>query len=146
MMNQAGGILRAFPWLSLQQAFAIVRVATAGLFLAHAIVRIVANTIPQFALYMANCGFPFPTAVVWAITIAELISSAMLIVRWHLRWAAAVLMAIVSEGIVLIHRHIGWFVGEHGVGGSEYSVALLLLLLLIAADDAARGRSPDKPA
>lgn len=70
----------------------------------------------------------------------------MLIVRWHLRWAAAVLMAIVSEGIVLIHRHIGWFVGEHGVGGSEYSVALLLLLLLIAADDAARGRSPDKPA
>ena len=29
-----------------------------------------------------------------------------------------------------------WFVGEHGVGGSEYSVALLAMLLAIAAHDA----------
>ena len=43
---------------------------------------------------------------------------------------------IVAVGIYLIHRHNGWFVGEHGVGGSEYSVALLAMLLAIAAHDA----------
>jgi len=38
---------------------------------------------------------------------------------------------------VLIHSKFGWFVGEHGTGGSEYSVALLLLLFLVAVDDRA---------
>jgi putative oxidoreductase len=46
--------------------------------------------------------------------------------------------AIVAGGIVLIHARLGWFVGEHGTGGSEYSVALLVLLLLIAAQDRAK--------
>ena len=40
-----------------------------------------------------------------------------------------------AGGIVLIHRHFGWFVGEHGTGGSEYSVALIVLLLIVIADD-----------
>ena len=48
------------------------------------------------------------------------------------------LAVIVAVGIALIHRHNGWFVGEHGTGGSEYSVALLAMLLVIAAHDAAR--------
>ena len=38
--------------------------------------------------------------------------------------------AVRSITIWLIHRHNGWFVGEHGVGGSEYSVALLAMLLV----------------
>jgi putative oxidoreductase len=42
---------------------------------------------------------------------------------------------ILLVGIALIHRHLGWFVGEHGTGGSEYSVSLLLALLVIAAAD-----------
>lgn len=142
LVKTAWAAIRAFPWFSRRHAFVIARVGTAGLFLAHAVVRIVNDTLPQFAHYMASCGFPYPLAVVWAITIAELVASAMLILGCYVRWAAAVLMVIVGEGIVLIHRHIGWFVGEHGVGGSEYSVALLILLMLIAVEDADSAQSP----
>jgi putative oxidoreductase len=45
------------------------------------------------------------------------------------------LLVIASVGIILIHRHLGWFVGEHGTGGSEYSVALIVMLLVLAAGD-----------
>ena len=53
------------------------------------------------------------------------------------RYMAAGFGVILLSGIVLIHRHLGWFVGEHGTGGSEYSVALLLALLVIASADIA---------
>ena len=39
--------------------------------------------------------------------------------------------------IVIIHWRLGWFVGEHGSGGMEYSVSLMVSLLVIAAADAA---------
>lgn len=145
-MTQFVAIMRRFPWLSPPHALAMARLATAGFFLAHAVVRILSPTsIPSFSHFMASRGFPHPTVVVWAITITELVASTMLILRWQVRWAAAALMLIVGEGIVLIHRHLGWFVGEHGTGGSEYSVALLALLLLISVEDASAGQAGGNP-
>ncbi len=126
---------RRFPWLTLSQAFWIGRVVTAVFFLAHAVTRIVMNTIPEFAGFMEAAGFPHGVLVVWGITIVELIAGALLILRLHVRMAAVALFTIVAGGIVLIHARLGWFVGEHGVGGSEYSVALIVLLLLIATED-----------
>lgn len=123
---------RYFP--SRERAFQVVRIGTACLFLAHAVVRVVNNTIPQFAVFMASQGFPQPTAVVWAITVVELIAALCLVVRVQVPVACAALASIAIGGIVLIHSKLGWFVGEHGAGGSEYSVALLLLLFLIAVD------------
>ena len=52
-----------------------------------------------------------------------------------MRYAVVPLLVIASVGIVLIHRHLGWFVGEHGTGGSEYSVALIVMLLVLATAD-----------
>jgi putative oxidoreductase len=124
-------------FLSRERAFQVARIGTACLFLAHAVVRVVNNTIPQFALFMGNQGFPQPTAVVWAITMVELIAALCLVVRFQVSFACAALASIAIGGIVLIHSKLGWFVGEHGTGGSEFSVALLLLLYLIAIDDRA---------
>lgn len=126
------------PWLTLAQAFWIARIATAVFFMAHAVGRIVLGTIPQFGQFMETAGFPAGAVVVWAITIVELLAGLALIFRRWVRWAAVLLFAIVAGGIVLIHARLGWFVGEHGTGGSEYSVALIVLLLLIAAEDAGR--------
>lgn len=128
----------AFPWLSLCQAFWIARIATAGFFMAHAIGRIVLGTIPRFAQFLDGLGFPAALAIVWAITVVELVAGLMIIARWQVRIAVVPLLAIAVGGIVLIHARAGWFVGEHGVGGSEYSVALIVLLLLIAGEDAER--------
>ncbi|WP_428628091.1 DoxX family protein [Sphingopyxis sp.] len=119
----------------------LARVATAGFFMIHAISRIIYGTIPQFGQFMESLRFPAGEVLVWAITLTELVAGTLIILGRFVRPAAAALMAIAVGGIVLIHRHFGWFVGEHGTGGSEYSVALIVLLLLIMADDQDRVRN-----
>ena len=131
-------MMKAYPFISLAQALMVVRIVTAILFMAHAAVRIANGTIPQFGKFMASVGFPAGEAVVWTITIVELIAGTLLILNRYVRVAATALFAIAATGIVLIHRHLGWFVGEHGTGGSEYSVALMVLLIVIAAADRSR--------
>lgn len=131
-------MMKAYPFISLAQALMLVRIVTALLFMAHAAVRIANGTIPQFGKFMASVGFPAGEAVVWTITIVELIAGTLLIINRYVRVAATALFAIAATGIVLIHRHLGWFVGEHGTGGSEYSVALMVLLIVIAAADRSR--------
>ena len=134
----AGIRLQPFPWCPLPDALRLLRMVTALLFMAHASMRFVNGTIPQFGTFMESQGFPNGQAWVLAITVYELGAGSLLIVNRGVRWAASGLAAIVAVGIWLIHRHNGWFVGEHGTGGSEYSVALLAMLLVIAAEDAAR--------
>ena len=132
------GPASGFPWWPLPDALRLLRLVTALLFMAHASMRFVLGTIPQFGTFMESQGFPHGQAWVLAITFYELGAGSLLILNRGVRWAASGLAVIVAVGIVLIHRHNGWFVGEHGVGGSEYSVALLAMLLVIAAHDAAR--------
>ena len=128
--------LRNFPWWPLPDALRLLRIVTALLFMAHASMRIVNDSIPQFGTFMESQGFLHGQAWVWAITCCELTAGILLIINRGVRWAASALAGIVAVGIWLIHRHNGWFVGEHGTGGSEYSVALLAMLLVIAAQDA----------
>lgn len=120
----------------------LLRIVTALLFMAHASMRFVLDTIPQFGVFMESQGFPHGKAWVLAITFYELAAGSLLILNRGVRWAASGLAVIVAVGIGLIHRHNGWFVGEHGVGGSEYSVALLAMLLVVAARDAAQASNP----
>lgn len=123
------------PFPSLAASLVVLRVGIPALFMAHAAVRIVNGTIPQFAGFLGGIGIPQPTAVVWAVTLTELIAGSMLILGFRQRCAALALASIALGGIVLIHFRRGWFVGEHGTGGSEYSVCLLLALLVLAAAD-----------
>ncbi|MGY4396549.1 putative oxidoreductase [Sphingomonas sp. UYAg733] len=128
-----------FNSITLPQALVIARIMTAIFFMAHAVVRILNGTIPRFGGFIENAGFPQGITVVWLITLSELIAGTMLILGFYVRWAAVPLFVIAGTGIVLIHRHQGWFVGEHGTGGSEYSVALMVLLLVVAAADRSGG-------
>lgn len=130
-----------YPWISPQLALHALRITTAALFMAHAIVRIADNTIPQFARFMETHGFPHGAAWVWAITTYEICAGTLIVLNRGVRWAASGLAVIAAVGIVIIHRHNGWFVGEHGTGGSEYSVALLAMLLVVAAHDLRGGRN-----
>ena len=127
--------MQGYPFVSLKAAFVIARIMTAVFFMAHAGTRIAVGTIPQFGKAMESFGFPNGEAWVWAITITELVCGTLLILGRYVRWATIPLATIVTVGIALIHVKFGWFVGEFGTGGMEYSVALLVLLLLIAARD-----------
>lgn len=137
-LHAATGLATSYPWWPLADALRLLRIVTSLLFMAHASMRFVLGTIPQFGVFMESQGFPHGQAWVLAITAYELGAGSLLLLNRGVRWAASGLAAIVATGIWLIHRHNGWFVGEHGTGGSEYSVALLAMLLVIAAQDATR--------
>lgn len=85
----------------------------------QAVARIMNDSIKCSAAFMERVGFPDGVQTVQLTTAAELKAAAMMIAGIGVRAAAAVLMAIAVGGIVRIHRHAGWFVGEYGTGGSE---------------------------
>lgn len=122
----------------------MLRITVAGLFMAHAAVRLwygtnhltmVWNGSGNFSLYLANKGLPFPSALVLAITAFELVAGGLLMAGRFTRIVATGFNILSIMGIVLIHAQLGWFVGEHGVGGMEYSVLLCVALVVIAASD-----------
>lgn len=127
--------MKHYPFISLAQALVILRLAVALFFFAHAAVRVIDDTIPQFSAYLSNKGWPFSTAIVWSITLFELIGSVLLVLNWRVKYIVPGFLFIVTMGIAIIHINFGWFVGEHGTGGSEYSVSLLVSLLVLAAAD-----------
>lgn len=128
----------AYPFVSLPRAILILRVAVAVFFMAHAAVRIANGSIPQFATFLGIKGIPFSLAVVWLITAYELGAGLAMALGKCVRCATAGFMVIAIGGIVLIHARLGWFVGEHGVGGMEYSLCLIVALLVIAANEGPR--------
>jgi putative oxidoreductase len=133
--------MSAFPFLSFQKAMVLLRVATAVFFMAHAIVRIANGTIPRFGSFLETKGLPAGLYLVWAISIYEIAAGLLLITGYCVRAASVGLMVIVLGGIVLIHAKLGWFVGEHGTGGVEYSLSLLVGLIVLAAHDRDRTQS-----
>lgn len=130
MLNK---LLERYPFVSPAQALALLRVLVAVLFMAHAAVRIANGSIPQFGAFLEAKGWPFGVALVWLISLVELVSGSLLILGLWVRLATVGPLVIASMGIVLIHAERGWFVGEHGTGGMEYSLALIAALLVIAA-------------
>lgn len=121
-----------FPFVGPSISLAVLRVVTALLFVAHATARLLLGTIPQFGSFLQGKGFPEGEAWVWAITAFEIVGGLALAFGVAVRGLAAGFCCLLVMGIVLIHAQLGWFVGEHGTGGSEYSVALLAALVAIA--------------
>lgn len=117
------------------RAILLLRIITALLFFLHAFVRVIKYTIPNFTEFLAEKGFVYPELMVWVITVFELAGSLLLAMGFFKRLLSAAFILLMIMGIILIHAELGWFVGEHGTGGSEYSVLLIAALLVIAADD-----------
>jgi putative oxidoreductase len=109
----------------------LLRIGVAVCFMAHATVRVFLNTVPGFGAFLASKGFPFAVACVWAITLYELIAGSLLLLGIAVRAVIPGFLGIVTSGIILIHWQFGWFVGEHGTGGVEYSFMLILALLTL---------------
>lgn len=132
------------PVPRLSHALLMLRGTVALMFLAHAVVRVVNGSIAQFGAFMEAHGFAQGLVWVLLITAYEIGGGLLLALGLCVTWVCAGLAFIVLMGIVIIHVHLGWFVGEHGVGGMEYSVLLLASLLVVAAAD--RAERPAAPA
>ncbi|HMV09575.1 MAG TPA: DoxX family protein [Cyclobacteriaceae bacterium] len=124
-----------FPFISSDHAIALMRVVTALIFVIHATVRVVGSTIDQFAAFLEDKGFSYGVLIVWCITIYEIAGGLLMAVGIFARWLAIGFMVIIVAGIFIIHAANGWFVGEHGTGGMEYSILLVAVLIVIATSD-----------
>ncbi|WP_082017144.1 DoxX family protein [Hymenobacter sp. DG25B] len=125
--------MRPFPFLPLAQTLVVLRVATAFIFFAHAAVRVSNGTIGQFGDFLNAKGLVYGLPMVWGITAFELGGSVLLALGYFVRSLSAGFIMMLLIGIVLIHASLGWFVGEHGTGGSEYSFLLIIVLWVLAA-------------
>ena len=84
---------------------------------------------------MESKGFPYGIAWVWGITAFEIIGGLLLAFGYFTKILSAGFICLLVVGIVLIHASFGWFVGEHGTGGCEYSFILIAALIVIAASN-----------
>jgi putative oxidoreductase len=125
-----------FPNLKL--SLVLLRWVTAIIFIAHAVVRIGNGTISQFSEFLESKGLPMGVVIVWAITVFEIVGGALMASGYFTRWIATGFILLLVIGIVLIHAELGWFVGEHGTGGMEYSVVLIFALLVVGADNSSK--------
>ncbi len=119
-----------FPFISLEKSLVVLRVSVAIIFLSHAIVRVVNGTVPRFGEFLGSKGFPYGIAWVWAITAFEIVGGILLALGFFTKWFSLGFILMLIVGVVLIHASFGWFVGEHGTGGSEYSFILIMALLM----------------
>jgi putative oxidoreductase len=127
--------MKILPFTSMENSLILLRISLAFIFLAHAIVRIANSSIESFGGFMESKGFPNGVAWVWAITAFEIIGGLLLAFGYFTRILSAGFIFLLIVGIIIIHASFGWFVGEHGTGGSEYSFILIMAFLVIAAAD-----------
>lgn len=125
--------MNKFPYISQVNSLILLRVSVAIIFLSHSIMRVINSSIEDFGGFIENKGFPFGVAWVWGITTFEIIGGMLLALGYFTKILSAGFIFLLVAGIVLIHASFGWFVGEHGTGGCEYSFILIMALLVIAA-------------
>lgn len=124
-----------YPFLTPRQSISVLRVTLSCIFLAHAITRIAKNTITQFGGFLEEKGLPLGNTLVWIITTFEIVGSGLLLLGYFKKWISLGLILMLFIGICLIHINLGWFNGEFGTGGCEYSVALIAGLIVVASSD-----------
>jgi len=138
--------LNQFPYLSLEHSLILFRLTLAGLFMAHAVMRFFEpNYFHDFGGFLSQRHVPFAYAVPYLATAIEIIGGLFLIANQYARWVALGFFGISAGGIIIIHAQLGWFVGEWGEGGSEYSVALCVMCLLMAAFDREQQQAGNTP-
>ena len=126
----------AFPYLSVNQGFFVLRVGLALFFMIHAVTRFTEpNYFAGLGVGMERFGMPHGYALGVMATTIELVGGTLMIFNRFAKWAALGFFGISSMGLAYIHLNLGWYVGEFGSGGCEFSVAICATALVIAAFD-----------
>lgn len=114
---------------------ALLRRLVALLMAAHGVHRAVTHgAVEGFGEWLTLRGLPVGHLLAAAITGAELLGAVVLWLGWQRRIVAALFVAELSIGILLVHAPEGWFVVGGGRNGAEFSVLLIGVLLAVAAE------------
>lgn len=110
----------------------LLRLVLCGIIFTHGSYRFYEGSLPILGEILESHGFPFGLALAYCVNIAETFGSILLAMRILVWPICAILSLIYFTGIMLFHRHAGFFVVGPGQGGWEYS-ALLISCLLVTA-------------
>jgi putative oxidoreductase len=102
-------------------AFAL-RAALGIMFIAHAYLKIAVFTVPGFADFLTQVGFP--ASLAWPIILAELIGGVAILLGFYGRAVTVVLLPVLL-GALLVHAPNGWVFNAPN-GGWEYPAFLVL--------------------
>lgn len=97
-----------------------IRVALGIMFIAHAYLKIAVFTVPGFAGFLGQVGFP--SFLAWPIILAELIGGLAILTGFYARIVSVVLLPVLL-GALLVHAPNGWVFNAPN-GGWEYPAFL----------------------
>jgi putative oxidoreductase len=99
-----------------------IRAALGIMFIAHAYLKIAVFTVPGFAGFLGQVGFPGFLA--WPIILAELIGGLAILTGFYARFVSVALLPVLL-GALLVHAPNGWVFNAPN-GGWEYPAFLAL--------------------
>lgn len=122
----------------------LLRVSLGLMFIAHALLKYVVFTIPGFAGFLGQVGFPAFFA--WPVFLAELLGGIALILGLYARYVSAALVPVLL-GALMVHVPNGWLFTAPN-GGWEYPAFLVVAAAVqaLAGDGAFALKASPSPA
>jgi putative oxidoreductase len=120
-----------------------IRAALGLMFIAHALLKYVVFTIPGFAGFLGQVGYP--AVLAWPIVLAELLGGIAIAVGFYSRWVTLALLPVLF-GALLVHAPNGWLFTAPN-GGWEYPAFLIAAALahILAGEGAFAARPAALP-
>ena len=116
----------------------LLRLIVCSILFVHGSYRILSGEAPGLGGVLRDEGVPAPLLLAWLVCIAETAGTALLALRLLVLPVTLILSTIYLTGIMLFHRHNGFFVVGPGEGGWEYNALLITCLLVTAWENRAR--------
>lgn len=99
-----------------------LRVALGAMFIAHALLKYFVFTIPGFAGFLGQVGFP--AFMAWPVFLAELLGGIAILTGFYGRFVSIALLPVLA-GALLVHVGNGWLFTAPN-GGWEYPAFLIV--------------------
>jgi putative oxidoreductase len=110
----------------------VIRLILCAILFTHGAYRFYDGTIPKLGEILTANGLPFGVILANLVNLAETGGTLLLAARLMVLPVSLILSLIYVVGIILFHRHEGFFVVGPGSGGWEYSALIIACLLVIA--------------
>lgn len=107
----------------------LLRFGVAGLLCVHGVYRAATGGVSGFGEFLSAQGLPAGEAVAWLLTLVEIVGAPLLAFGVAVAPLALWFSVELLAGVLLVHRHAGWFVVGGGRNGVEYSLCLIVALL-----------------
>lgn len=97
----------------------------------HGAYRYLDGTMPKLGEILGQIGFPHGLLLANLVNLAETAGTILLAARIMVWPVSSILILIYGVGILIFHRHEGFFVVGPGSGGWEYSALIITCLMVI---------------